>query len=190
MLSAHVSVCMGNVCAELITVQSKSQHKKYSVWTTYFTGNNLSVGELSEEVIFWKCFLKVNICLWRGKKSLYRIVKKCPVVHSCICVVLSYKDSHLVQSHLTGLCSSCQGSMHLICEYCIVHTHQYCGLVANEVIQKEICKYLCLVIDMLFVQKPLLGQLSWFKSAFCLSALFDSGDISYHIIHRLITYVF
>lgn len=141
---------------------------------------------LSFESVSWK---SISVC-GGEKKSLYRIVKKCPVVHSCICVVLSYKDSHLVQSHLTGLCSSCQGSMHFICEYCIVHTHQYCGLVANEVIQKEICKYLCLVIDMLFVQKPLLGQLSWFKSAFCLSALFDSGDISYHIIHRLITYVF
>lgn len=131
--------------------------------------------KLPFESVSWK---SISVCGGRGKKSLYRIVKQCPVVHSSICVVSSCKDSHLVQSHLTRLCSSCQGSMHLICEYSIVHTHQYCALVADEVIHKEICKYICLVIDMLFVQKPLLGKLSWFKSAFCLSALFDSGDIS------------
>lgn len=85
-ISACYSVWMGNVSAELITAQSKSPHEKSSVWTTYGTDNNPFLKFthcLKEKFSFCQVFLEsVIFCLWRGKKSLYRIVYKCTVVLS------------------------------------------------------------------------------------------------------------
>lgn len=112
---------MGNVSAELITVQSKSPHNNPFLKFSHC---------LKEKFSFCQVFLEsVIFCLWRGEKNNCIELYCCPLlVFVCVaCINMSYRLSHLVQSHLTRLWPSCQGRMHPICKHCIVvHTQSMC----------------------------------------------------------------